>query len=348
MKSIIKFISPLLFFTVSSAIFAVPLDKPAPSSITDVPLQRLGLEIMRIAKFCGGTVGVCAFHIESQRRIVFNENELFPMASTYKVAIAIQLLTRIDQGEITLDQIVELKQSDFHPGSGTLTALLSKPGVSLSIRNLLELMLLISDNSATDILLRLAGGAEAVTARLRTLGIQDIVINRPTIQIIADWVGFSLPPEAEWTPELYQKLEAIVTPESKKAAAVKFDADQRDTTTPDAMVSLLTLLYRGEILKQTSGTLLLDIMQRCQTGDARLKGMLPNETVVAHKTGTIGGVTNDVGIITLPYEAGHVAIAVLVKASEKEVIERERGIAQIARAIYDFFLFNTSKPVIEH
>jgi beta-lactamase class A len=62
--------------------------------------------------------------------------------------------------------------------------------------------------------------------------------------------------------------------------------------------------------------------------------------VVAHKTGTIGGTTNDVGIISLPDGAGHVAIAVFVKASEKEIPARERAIAEVARAVHDFFLFN--------
>jgi beta-lactamase class A len=54
----------------------------------------------------------------------------------------------------------------LHPGSGTLTDLFAQPGVALSVRNLMELMLLISDNSATDVLLRIAGGGDAVKARL--------------------------------------------------------------------------------------------------------------------------------------------------------------------------------------
>ena len=92
-------------------------------------------------------------------------------------------------------------------------------------------------------------------------------------------------------------------------------------------------------MKTENADLLLDIMRRCRTGDARLKGLLPADTVVAHKTGTIGGTTNDVGIITLPDGAGHVAIAVFVKASDKDAASRERAIAEIARAVHDYFLF---------
>ena len=72
----------------------------------------------------------------------------------------------------------------------------------------------------------------------------------------------------------------------------------------------------------------------------QIEGSVPAETVVAHKTGTIGGTTNDVGIITLPAGAGHVAISVFVKSSSKPIPARERVIAEIARAAHDFFLFN--------
>ena len=106
------------------------------------------------------------------------------------------------------------------------------------------------------------------------------------------------------------------------------------------MAALLQRIYRKDLLKPESAELLLDIMRRCRTGAARMRGLLPEGTVVAHKTGTIGGTTNDVGIITLPDGAGHVAIAVFVKASEKDVPARERGIAEISRAVHDFFLFH--------
>jgi beta-lactamase class A len=262
------------------------------------------------------------------------------MASSYKVPIAVQLLTRVDQGEIKLDEMIEIKPSDLHPGSGTLTSLFNKPGVALSVRNLLELMLLISDNSATDVVLRLAGGPEAVTSRMRAIGIEGINVDRPTARLIADWAGMELPPEDKWSPELFDSLRTTLKPEARAAAGRKFDADPRDTSTPNAMADLLVRIHRKDLLKPASAELLVDIMRRCRTGDTRLKGILPEGTEVAHKTGTIGGTTNDVGIIKLPDGAGHVAIAVFVKASEREVPQRERAIAEIARAAHDYFLFN--------
>jgi beta-lactamase class A len=309
-------------------------------AVADSALPRLEREVARLAKGAGGVVGVSVIHLETNRRVTLNGSERFPMASTYKVPIAVQLLTRVDKGEIRLDQMIQLQPSDLHPGSGTLTDLFNKPGLALSVRNLLELMMLISDNSATDVCLRLAGGPEAVTARMRELGINGIDVNRSTARLIADWVGVTqVPPESEWSLALFRKLSEAVKPEERKAAAAKFDSDPRDTSTPEAMMTLLERIYRKDLLKTESAELLLDIMRRCRTGEARLKGMLPLGTEVAHKTGTIGGTTNDVGIITLPDDGGHVAITVFVKSSEKEASVRERTIAEVARAVHDFFLF---------
>lgn len=288
----------------------VPAQTVTTSPADDAALGRLAREVARLAAASGGVVGISAIHLETGRRVTLNGNERFPMASTFKVPIAVQLLTRVDKGEVRLDHMIELQASDLHPGSGTLTDLFNKPGLALSVRNLMELMMLISDNSATDVLLRLSGGPEEVTARMRALGIGGIDVNRPTNILIADWVR----------------------------APKEFDADPRDTSTPDAMADLLARIYRKDILKKESAELLLDIMRRCRTGEARLKGILPKDTVVAHKTGTIGGSANDVGIMTLP-EGGHVAIAVFVKSSVRETAARERVIAEIGRAVHDFFLF---------
>jgi beta-lactamase class A len=247
----------------------------------------------------------------------------------------------VDEGQERLDRMIVLHPGDLHPGSGTLTGLFNQPGVELSVRNLLDLMLMISDNSAADICLRLAGGAGAVNARMRQLGIGEIEVDRPTANLIADAVGIeSLPPEERWTPEMFRDLMRAVPEEKRKAALRRFDADPRDTATPASMAKLLEHIWRKEALRPDTSDLLLDIMRRCQTGDARIKGLLPAGTEVAHKTGTIGMSVDDVGVLTLPDQAGHVALAAFVKSSERDEKARERAIAEIGRAVYDYFLFN--------
>lgn len=304
--------------------------------------DHLQTEVARLATISDGVVGVTAIHIESGRRFSFHGTDHFPMASTFKVPVAVQLLSRVDRGEVRLDQMVTMEPHDLHPGSGTLSNLFNKPGVALSVRNLLELMLLISDNSAAHIMLRMAGGPEAVTSKMRELGITGINVDRPTIRLIAEWMGAELPPEQDWAPNIYRKIFAEVTPEQRKTANNRFNEDPRDTAQPDAMADLLERIYRKQLHKAETADLLLDIMRRCQTGDARIKGILPPDTVVAHKTGSLGGTIDDVGIVTLPDDAGHVALALFTKEGTKGEVS-ERTIAQISRAVYDYFLFVPAK-----
>ncbi|MDH5588527.1 MAG: class A beta-lactamase [Gemmatimonadota bacterium] len=307
----------------------------------DPALARLAAEMERLESISGGSMGVAAIHLETGREVYLNADVPFPMASTFKVPVAVQLLTRVDRGEISLSDMVELDSMDLHPGSGTLSRLFDDPGVILSRRNLMELMLLISDNSATDLTLAGAGGAAAVTARMEALGVAGVRVDRPTSLLIGDWVGIEgAPADGRISPALWRSLASDLTPEARDAAATAFATDLRDTSTPRGMAHLLRLIWKGEAVSARSTEILLDVLRRVETGGARIKGILPPETVVAHKTGTIGASTNDVGIVYLPGDAGHVVTVVFVKDSDNPTTEREAAIAQVSRAIHDFFLFN--------
>ena len=308
----------------------------------DPGLDRLAAEVARLAEHAEGTVGVAAYHLETGRGFTLHGDEPFPMASTYKVPIAVQILTMVDKGEISLRDMVEVEQGDVYRTSGAISDLLDDPGVQISMHNLLELMLLISDNIATDVLMREAGSSGAVTARMAEVGIDGIRVDRPTWALIANWLGHpDVREDDQIAPDDYRKiLEGERTDEAMAANDAVFNSDPRDTATPAAMSALLQKIWNREILSEESSALLIDIMYRCQTGAARLKGVLPPGTAVAHKTGTIGQTTNDVGIIDLPGGAGHVVTVVYVKESQVEVADREPVIAQIARAIHDYFVFN--------
>lgn len=301
-------------------------------------------EIGRLARMAGGEAGVSAIHIETGRMLSVNGNKRFPMASTYKIPIAVQLLTLVDQGAIKLESMVDIAPTDLHPGSGILSKLMNKPGLAVSVGNLFNLMMIVSDNTATDILLALVEGPEAVNNRMKSIGIGEISINRTTLEMIADASGIRKRPSG-MTAAQYEKMVAGVDPATRKRMRAKFNADPQDTATPEAMATLLQGIYRKAYLKADSADLLLETMQRSQTGEMRLKGMLPPGTPVAHKSGTLKETTNDVGVITLPNGAGHIVIAVFVKSSQKEAVDRERAIADIARAVYDYYLFGACRNV---
>jgi beta-lactamase class A len=146
-------------------------------------------ELTRLAEVSGGIMGVAIIHLESGRSAFLNADDSFPMASTYKVPIATQLLTLVDDGRLSLSKMIDINPEHLSPGSGTISTLLDDPGVSILLHNLLELMLLISDNSATDIILAEAGGGEAVTNRMQSLDLDGIRVDRPTLGLIADYLG---------------------------------------------------------------------------------------------------------------------------------------------------------------
>lgn len=304
--------------------------------------EELRAEIERYETLLdGGKLGVGVLHLESGRSLFYRGDERFPMASTYKVPVATQLLTRLDDGEMSLDSLVEVRQGDLHPGSGVLQDLLDDPGVILSVRNLMELMLQISDNSATDICMRLAGGPEAINRRMRELGVSDLRVDRPTVALIADYYGVdSLPPTDQVTPEVWEKLSEEVSEEQREKARAAFNRDPRDTSTPRAMTALLERIWRGEALSDSSTAVLKDVLRRVQTGTDRLQGMLDDSLTVSHKTGTIGGTLNDVGVVELPGGGGHVVTAVFTKESDLEREERAEVVAHVARAAYDYFRFH--------
>jgi len=169
----------------------------------------------------------------------------------------------------------------------------------VSARNLMKRMLIHSDNHATDILLKDLGGPSAVHDWLQDNGITGLRVDRTIAQLLS----------------------------SKRDLW-----DRRDSSTPVAMVQLLQRIYKAELIKPESRNYLLDLMAQCQTGKNRIKALLPFGTPVEHKTGTLDGLSDDVGFITLP-DGRRIAVAIFARGGTN----RPRTIAESARAIYDGF-----------
>jgi beta-lactamase class A len=306
---------------------------------TDPAMARLERQIEFVAHATDGILGVSATHIESGRSVSVRGAESFPMASAFKLPIAVQAMSLVDSGALALDKMITLTPQDLHPGSGKISELLFHPGVALSVENLMELMLVVSDNNAADLMLREAGGPAAVTDRMQALGLPGIRVDRPTALMISAWQGAkNIPAETEWTKDMWDKLYDAVPPREHMAARRGEMLDPRDTATPGDMTKLLVHVWKKDLFAPRYADVLLGMLERCETGKARIKGMLPEGTNVAHKTGTLGGVANDVGVITLPGDLGHVAISVFTKSSYKPEEAAEKAVAEVSRTIYDYFV----------
>ncbi len=303
-------------------------------------IERLERQIQSLLQRADGEVGVAIKHLESGQELYVNGETSFPMASVFKIPVLVEVLAQVKEGKFNLEDEVSIDKKDQHLGSGLLSDLVA-PGIKLSVRNLIQLMMMVSDNSATDILLEKVG-AENVNNRLASFGIEGLTVNRSCQELIMDFLGLD-----------YQKYKGLslddITAELEKApersrearqkAVTEFSRDPQDQSTPRALCLLLEKIFRKEILDPAGCDLIISIMLDCQTGESRIKGELPPGTRVAHKTGTIAGTVNDGGIIYLPDGQGHVILAVLTKNFMGKTSDVESMIAKIARFVYDFFYF---------
>jgi beta-lactamase class A len=287
----------------------------------------------------GGEIGVSAIHLETGARISFNGDRRFPMASVSKVPMAVAFLRRVDEGEIDLGEDLVVPVTDFRPGYSPLASWSGGKAEQATVDSLFRLMIEVSDNTATDVVLRMAGGPSEVTRHLRELGIYEVDVDRSEARTFADLSGIpdSVPETLLYRYRYFRTRDALPA-EHRQQARLRFGDDPRDTATPDGMANLLSLIHTGEGLNPESRDYLLNSMLASRSGPRRIKGLLPRGTPVAHKTGTIAGAINDVGIITLPDGAGHVAIAVFVYTFNRTEWRRERTIAEVARLVYDYFL----------
>jgi beta-lactamase class A len=315
---------------------AVLCSASAVASASDLgPLER---RVAAIVAESRSTVGVGLRDLASGETLLVHGRDHFPMFSVYKLPIAMRVLQRVDEGAVRLTDPVAIEPKDARPGVSTaVTSRLQGGRGTMTVAELIVAAVAQSDNTASDLILRLAGGPEAVTAYVRSLGIDGLRVDRPEIQMAADTYGVTLP--ASWGPG---ELPGLLTapPTQRRAAIERYVADPRDSTTPEAALALLARVAKRDALSPASADFLLRTLEQTTTGPGRIRGLLPRDTVVANKTGsgpTALGYTaasNDIGLVTLP-SGRKVAVAVFVSASGADDAARDRTIAEIARAAYD-------------
>lgn len=281
--------------------------QPKPNTLCSP--RSLKKQIEQIARVTQGPVGVSIMLLETGEATSYNGNQKFPMQSVYKFPIAMAVLHQIDLGNLRLEQKISFDKSDFVSEWQHSPIRRKYPdGGELSLKELIQFAASESDGSACDILLRVLGGPKQVTQYLRNLGVKGVVVET-----------------------------------TEKAMGLDETAQYRNWSKPNAMVELLDILHQGKKgLSPSSRDLLLELMTKTTTGPKRIKGLLPAETIVAHKTGTsrtVGGLTratNDVGLVSLP-NGKHFAIAVFVSDTKADDQTREEVIAKIARVAWDCY-----------
>jgi beta-lactamase class A len=270
-------------------------------------------KIAGIAEAAAGRVGAAAAVLEGEKIFEFRPAEQFPMQSVYKLPIGMAVLSEVDRGRLKLENTIHVDPREY-VSSGQHSPLRdSHPkGADVMVAELLRLAVSESDGSASDVLLRVLGGAPVVMKYLQSLGVSEMIVRDTEMSLGHD-------------------------------SALQY----RNWATPRSAIELLRAVGKAGTLSAGSQALLIQDMTGTTTFPGRLKGLLPPETLVAHKTGSSGtqsgiaAATNDIGIITLP-DQRHLAVAVFVADSKADDAARDKAIASIARVAWDLAL--QSKP----
>jgi beta-lactamase class A len=299
--------------------------------VVDAPLQA-ALRAA-VAEF-DGEVGAVVLHVEGDTVAALDGGRAFPLASVTKLPIAWAAVQRTPAGDS-----VGIEPADRAPG---LTHFV--PGTRVPLDTVVARSLSHSDNTGADAMLRAAGGAAEATRQVRALGIDDVRVDRSMRRLFADWNGV---PDADsvhaWSFRSFQARRSAVGRAARDSARAAYLADPRDTGSAAGIAALLASIQRGEGLAPDRRLLLLEAMRATVTGPDRIAAGLPAGTGVARKTGTLGPLTHDVGIVALPDGRGHLAIAVLVRSDGPEA-DAASVIAAVARAAWTRFAGEDAAP----
>lgn len=260
------------------------------------PSEKLTADLARIERESGGRLGVAVLDTRTQAQATHRADELFPMCSTFKLLAAAGVLARVDAGKERLDRRIRFEARDVVVNSAMTKDRAGGDGMSLA--DLCEAAMIVSDNTAGNLLLASLGGPEGLTAYARSLG--DMVTRLDRIE-----------------PELNEAIPG----------------DPRDTTSPAAMLSDLRALVLGSALSASSRDQLTRWLIGNKTGDTRLRAGLPSGWRVGDKTGSgERGTTNDVGVIWPPGRAP-ILVSVYLTETPRAGEQRNATLAAVGRAV---------------
>lgn len=256
---------------------------------------KLPQAFARIEKESQGRLGVHVLDTGDGAAAGLRAGERFPMCSTFKMVLAAHILARVDQRKEQLDRRLPVAKSDIVSYS---PAVEKRVGADISIRELCEATVTLSDNAAANLLLDTFGGPPAMTEFARSIGDTTFRLDR---------------------------METMMS-EAKPG-------DIRDTTSPQAMAQTLRRLALGDALLPASRAQLVAWLKANKTGDTRIRAGLPKGWIVGDKTGAGGhGTSNDVAIFW-PNDRAPVILSVYLNGSKLPTDKRDGIIAAIAAEV---------------
>lgn len=271
--------------------------------------QSIENEIADFVKGKKATVGVAVL-TDKNETIRYNNHVCFPLLSVFKLHVALAVLDKMDKQNVAIDSTILVKASNLRTNTySPLQKKFPNQDLSISLGELLKYSISLSDNNACDILIDYAGGIKHIDDYIRRLGIQ----------------GFNLS-ETEFTMHLNTKNQNL------------------NCSLPSEVAQLLKIADENNLFAPKYKDFLWQAMIETSTGANKLKGLLPSNAIVGHKTGssdrTPEGMKiadNDAGMVILP-DGRKYYIAVFVMNSYETDENNAAIIAHISRMIYDAML----------
>ena len=236
----------------------------------------------------GIEVGFSATHLPSGQRVAINPDRLFPTASVYKIAVMVEVYRQADEGRFRMTDRVEMPDAQKVIGSGVLQRL--QPGLAPTVRDLVMLMIIISDNTATHMLQEMVGSAN-ITATMRRLGLANINVALDLPELFAHAYNIPAAPKPD-----YAAMQAASHARGMDYGSLSFERSGRNTTCSAAdMAALCAMILDGRAGTAESCADMMVVLKAQQLRD-RVPRYLPN-AAVGNKTGTFRGIRNDAGLI---------------------------------------------------
>jgi beta-lactamase class A len=280
-------------------------------STASTPLQRLEASIGRTTRSVNATWGIYVKSLETGEEIAIEADRQMETMSTIKIPLMIEAFEQIKAGKFKLTDRYTFAAADSQPGTGTIQRL--DPGAVMTVKDLITMMIIVSDNTATEVLYRMVGGPDAVNARMQTIGLQKTrAMNVPS----------------KWFPQL---RAAATTEQFYRDGKFPFGL-----STPREMARLLEMMERGTLVDKESSELMLRIM-RGQLYRTRIPRYL-NGYTIPHKTGDfLPYVGDDVGMLEAPGRTIVVSIFTGNHFGSGEALENAIGL--VAKEVGDYFTY---------
>jgi beta-lactamase class A len=262
----------------------------APAQPADPAAAAIDERIQAAIQGFPGGVSLYARNLDTGVSYALRADAPVPTASTIKLPIMIELFAEAEEGRLDWNQKLLLTDQDKVSGSGVLTEL--SAGDALPIRDLMHLMIVVSDNTATNLILDRIGG-NAVNVRMAQLGLKQTAVMRKIMQA-----------------KLFPDPHAIPQPEGMTDEGKKPGNDRWGTgrSCPRDMVLLLERLYRGDLVNKAASQEMIAVLKRQHDHSGVGRDM--NNTVIASKSGALDHLRSDAAIVYSPH--GPVAMAITV------------------------------------